>query len=328
MPDASGPRHTVTADIAASGRTTVYGLFRERVDMAPDAIAMDYHGALTTYAQLDDRARRMAAVYTAHGVGPGDRVAILSENRPEYIEAELAAAISGTILACQNWRLARPELQHCIDLVEPTLVLVSPENREKLDALDLNIPVIDFGDQMERLLAEAAPAEPEAVDPEDGMLILYTSGTTGLPKGALISQRAEVSRHAANLMDLRWEPGDAFVAWAPMFHMGSTDQLLCTLQAGGTVIVVEGLQPEELCRSLETYKIGHFIMLPGAFEQFFAHVRARGGVTVKGVGCTGAMADLVPRAHLLELTEMLNAPFVNSFGSTETGIPPCSASLI
>ncbi|MEM7189663.1 MAG: AMP-binding protein, partial [Pseudomonadota bacterium] len=62
--------------------------------------------------------------------------------------------------------------------------------------------------------------------------------------------------------------------------------------------------------------------------QFFAHVRARGGVTVKGVGCTGAMADLVPRAHLLELTEMLDAPFVNSFGSTETGIPPCSASLI
>ncbi|MEM6663668.1 MAG: AMP-binding protein [Pseudomonadota bacterium] len=330
MPDASGLSHTITSDIAASGSATWIGLFQERVRMNPDAVALDHGGTLTSYGTLMERARHMGGVFKAHGLGRGDRVAILSENCPEFVEAEIAAALTGTILACQNWRLAVPELQHCISLVEPKLVLVSQANREKLDQVDCGgAPVVQIGEELEAAIDAADPADPDpALDPEDGMLILYTSGTTGLPKGALISQRAEVNRMAANLADLVWRTGDAFVSWAPMFHMGSTDQQLATLLAGGTVIVIDGLNPAELCRALESYRMGHFVMLPGAYEAFLDHVRARGGLTVKGVGCCGAMADLVPRQHILELMELLDAPFVNSFGSTETGIPPCSAALI
>src|SRR5690606_316175 len=121
---------------------------------------------------------------------------ILAENRIEYLELKLAAAKLGVIVACQNWRLAPPELQHCLDLVEPRLILVSPRHAGLLAKVDTRgLPVLTYGDDVEARLAAAAPEEPAVeVDPEAGLVILYTSGTTGLPKGALVSHRAEVAR--------------------------------------------------------------------------------------------------------------------------------------
>jgi len=315
--------------VAASGRSTVFGLFHQRVRMDPNAIAIDHGGELHTYAELEGRVRRLASVFTSLGIRRGDRVAILSENRPEYIEAELAAAMTGAILACQNWRLAGPELQHCITLVEPVVVLVSPGNREMLAGLDLGeARVVGIGEEFDALVAAAAPADPNVeVDPEDGMVILYTSGTTGLPKGALISQRAMIARMCAVRIDQPCGARDGFIAWAPMFHMASTDQQLNCLMSGGTVIVVDGLQPDALIDALERYSVGWFVMIPGAYEPFFERVRAR-RMRPMGVSCCGAMADLVPRQHIIELMDVLDAPFVNSFGSTETGIPPVSGAMI
>ena len=315
--------------VFASGRSTVWGLFRQQVRRGPDAIAIDHEGTTTTYAELAERVRRMAGVFAGLGIGRGDRVALLAENRPEYIEAELAAAMTGAIVACQNWRLAAPELEHCINLVGPKAVLVSERNAGKLADLDIGgIAVVRLGAELEALMAGATPADPDpAVDPEDGLVILYTSGTTGLPKGALISQRAMIARMAVGRMDVDWRATDAFVSWSPMFHMGSTDQQLNALMSGGTVVVVDGLQADRLIDALETYRIGHFIMMPGAIEPFLARVAER-GCTPVGVGVVGAMADLVPRQQLLDLIEVLQAPYLNSFGATETGMPPCSSRLI
>ena len=108
--------------IQAAGRSTVGSLFRERARLHPERPAVETAAGILTYGQLDDRVNRAADVLRGFGVRRGDRVAILSENRPEYLELELACAKLGTILACQNWRLAPPELRHCIGLVAPRLV--------------------------------------------------------------------------------------------------------------------------------------------------------------------------------------------------------------
>ena len=320
---------SIEAAVSASGRSTVWGLFRQQVRRRPEAVAVDHAGVTTSYARLADRARRLAGLFRSLGVGRGDRIAILSENRPEYIEAELASAMLGAILACQNWRLAAPELQHCIRLVEPKLVLVSPVNTAKLTGLDIGEPrIVGIGPELERLMADAGPVGPDpAVDPEDGLVVLYTSGTTGLPKGALVSQRAMIARMAAARMDVDWHAEDAFIAWAPMFHMASTDQQLNCLMSGGTVVVVDGMQADPIIDALERYRVGHFVMIPGAIEPFLARIAER-GCTPIGVGVAGAMADLVPRQQILDLMEVVGAPYCNSFGATETGMPPCSAALI
>jgi acyl-CoA synthetase (AMP-forming)/AMP-acid ligase II len=99
-----------TPEIRAAGRLTVYGLFAAQAARDPDAVAIEWAGAQRSYAALNRRVVRLAAALRDRGVGYGDRVALISENRCEYIEIELALAYLGAILACQNWRLAGPEM--------------------------------------------------------------------------------------------------------------------------------------------------------------------------------------------------------------------------
>ena len=316
--------------ILRAGRLGVAELFLARARAQPAAPALIAEGRTLSYAVLAARVERLAAGLAARGVARGDRIAILSENRGEYVEAMLAAARIGAILACQNWRLAAPELAHCLRLVAPVLTIVSPRHQAALAALDPppGGDVLVLGDGYEALI-DAAPAHPPPVpfDPEDGMLILYTSGTTGLPKGALISQRAELARLAAFRLDLGIGPADGFCAWAPMFHMASADHLLAALMSGGPVIVVDGMQPDAIAAAAARFPLGWLVLMPGAIAPMIAELTAR-PIRPIGIRAIGAMADLVPGHELAEITRLLAAPYLNSFGATETGLPPASAALI
>jgi fatty-acyl-CoA synthase len=109
--------------------------------------------------------------------------------------------------------------------------------------------------------------------------------------------------------------------------MASTDHGLATLLRGGTVVIVDGFQIEPLVCALRRHRIGWFVLIPGMIERFIAGFRAQ-PAKVKGVRTCGAMADLVPPHVLSEVTDLLQAPYVNSFGSTETGLPPATRNLI
>jgi acyl-CoA synthetase (AMP-forming)/AMP-acid ligase II len=322
-------RQTSVAAIRKAGRLSVYELFAAQVAGDPNAVAIEAGSMRRSYGALNARVERLAAALAGKGVRYGDRVAVLSENRAEYIEVELAAAYLGAIVACQNWRLAAGELQHCLDLVSPALVIASRRFAQTLAALNLHgIESFIFEDDYEALL-QATPPLPERpeVDPEDGLVILYTSGTTGLPKGALISHRAEIARMALLRMDIRSTEEDGFLAWAPMFHMGSTDQMLGALMSGATVHVVDGFNAEAIVDIMHRARLGWLLLMPGSIEPVVALLKARGR-RPKGIRAVGAMADLVPKKLIAELTELSGAPYLNSFGATETGLAPASASLI
>lgn len=313
---------------ALAGQGTVYGLFQAQARFRPEAEALRAPGRSLSYAGLDARARRLASVLAAQGVTRGDRIALLSENRFEYIEVQLAAAHLGLIVACLNWRLSASELDHCARLVTPKLVLVSGRFRAAAEALRLDLPLIDFERDYEGLLAQAQPrTAPVAAEPEDGLVVLYTSGTTGLPKGALISHRAEIARMCAARMDLGISASDGFVAWAPMFHMGSTDQMLSVLMSGGTVHVVDGFVAPEIVGAMRDHALGWMLLMPGSIEPV-VEILKRDRVAVRGIRAVGAMIDLVPRALAIELTELTGSRYLNSFGSTETGLPPGSGRLM
>ena len=314
--------------IARAGRATVYSLFRDRVASHPDRPALQDGERVWRYGELDRRVSRTAAVLSGQGLGAGDRVALLAENRAEYLEIKLAAARLGAIVACQNWRLAVPELQHCLDLVEPTLVVVSPRHRGLLDAVDAcGLPVLTLGDEWEALLARAGDAAPAAeVDPEAGLVIIYTSGTTGLPKAAVISHRAEIARAQVLHVDLPIVPGDTFVAWTPLYHMGGSDQSLATLMTGGKVVTVDGFDLPTILRLVGSERLGWLILMPGAIDRVIDGLRQLNATP--RVGLCGVMADLVPAHQVAEVTRLLNAPYANTFGATETGTPPASAGLL
>ena len=275
MKDAqSSARKTSAADIRRSGRLSVYELFAAQVQRDPDAVAIEQGSSRRSYGALNERAVRLAAALHGKGVRYGDRIGLLSENRAEYIEIELAAAYLGAIVACQNWRLAAAELQHCLDLVSPALVIASRRFAQTLSALDLHgVESFIIEDDYEALVQTTLPlAESPDVDPEDGLVILYTSGTTGLPKGALISHRAEIARMALLRMDIRSTEEDGFLAWAPMFHMGSTDQMLGALMSGATVYVVDGFNAEAIVDIMERARLGWLLLMPGSIEPVVALV--------------------------------------------------------
>jgi fatty-acyl-CoA synthase len=165
------------------------------------------------------------------------------------------------------------------------------------------------------------------VDPEDIVSLVYTSGTTGRPKAAMISQRAILNRAMVMSADMGLHADEAFVAWAPMFHMVSSDYLLIMGILGGRCAIVPGFDPEMMVRILHREPVGWLTLMPGTIEPVLEEVR-RTGRTPMHLRLVGSMADLVPADLIVEATTVLRAPYFNSFGSTEAGTLPSSATTI
>jgi acyl-CoA synthetase (AMP-forming)/AMP-acid ligase II len=153
---------------------TVGRLFRQQVAHDPARLALVEGRRQLSYAELNTRVNRLANALAAQGIGRGDRVAILAENRLEYVELQLAAAKLGVIVACQNWRLAPDELVHCLSLVEPSATFVSERFAAQLAGLNCDPgQIVVLGDPYEHLLNGAADSEPpDLAHSEDGLVII------------------------------------------------------------------------------------------------------------------------------------------------------------
>lgn len=309
------------SDILTASGTTVWRLIAQRAHDRPEAPALIEGERMLSYADMIAAADRIAADLAARGVTRGDRVAVLSENCIEYGLTQLACAKLGAMVACLNWRLVATELVWCIDLVQPRLVLCSARHRDLARAACPGREVLDL-----RSLGCEGEA-PDQARPEDGFIIIYTSGTTGRPKAAVISQRAQIARMCAFRLDLGLAREDGYISWAPMFHMGGTEHLFSTLLIGGAVTVMDGFDADQIIDTLERQRIGWLMTVPATTELLLARLRTR-RPRIKGVRVVGAMADMTPAAVIDEVTRLLDAPYLNSFGATETGMPPLSGDLI
>lgn len=303
-------------------------MFRSRAANRPDALAILDRGRRQTYGELLAQVEQVAAWLVRQGIAKGDRVALIAENRAEFLELELACSRIGAVLACQNWRFAVPELRHCVEMVEPRLLIASARFDATLEALALDVPSVILESAWAAL--RDAPLNPVGaidVHGEDPLLLLYTSGTTGRAKGAIISNRAEVARMAVIRMDIGVGPDDANLAWAPMFHIGGTDASLCALMSGAPVLIVDGFEPAEIARLMSEYRLGWLLLVPGAIEEL-ARIIEDEAIDVRGAKMIGGMIDLVPPTLVARISRLLKAPFLNSFGATETGISPLSGQSV
>ena len=190
----------------------------------PESIALVQHetGAIVTWAQLEQRVAALAGVLRdTWGVVRGDRVALAAENDPRFIEVQFACMRIGAVLMPLNWRLAVAELRAQVADAEPVAVIHDAEWAGLVDELALTVPRACWDDPAyDALLAAATPVPGGDLDPDALTHLLYTSGTTGLPKGVLCTNRTLVT-HAQNLAhSSRMAERGHHLNVVPWFHAG------------------------------------------------------------------------------------------------------------
>jgi fatty-acyl-CoA synthase len=239
-------------------------------DLRPNSIALidDYTGKTHTYSELNDRVNRMAAWLANRGVGEGARVAFLSENTIDIFEVLFACAHLKAILVPLNWRLAVPELQFIIEDSRPHVLIFEEQFQASVDGLAAPV-CLRLGDDYEAALASADPtgAPPVTATHDDALAIMYTSGTTGHPKGALVTHRM-FFYNAINIGDavgLTHRSRNLNVL--PTFHTGGLNLYTTPcLRLGGSSVNLREFNPERLLHWLSSGEITHFFGVPAVYQ--------------------------------------------------------------
>jgi acyl-CoA synthetase (AMP-forming)/AMP-acid ligase II len=323
---------------AAAARRTIPQALSSSVLRRGGAVALIHPGGEMSFEQVDRESNRLANALASLGVERGGAVGILAENRIEYGLLLYACAKLGAMAASLNWRLSGDELRDAIRLATPRVMVVSARHRElyasSRSGFDGPVLLLDGKPELPGELAYATCVDAAAdrdpgveVAPEDIVSLVYTSGTTGRPKAAMISQRAILARAMVMAADMGLHSEEAFVAWAPMFHMVSSDYLMIMGILGGRCVIVPGFDPERIVDVLHREPVAWLTLMPGTLEPVVEEVRESGRRPLK-LRLVGAMADLVPAELIAETTTTLGAPYFNSFGSTEAGTLPSSNTTI
>jgi fatty-acyl-CoA synthase len=235
--------------------------------MSPDRVAVVHGDDKLTYRQLHERATRMAHVLAGLGVTGGDRVAYLGPNEPAFLETLFGTGLVGGIFVPLNTRLAAPELAYILADSGASVLVHAPTHAEHAAALRDSVPHVLDRETYERLLADA-PADPvdEPVDQDDVAVIMYTSGTTGRPKGAALSH-ANIHWNTVNLLiDVDLAGDEVTLVNAPMFHVAALNQtVLPTLLKGGTV-VLDSFDPVRALATIAHHRVTYLFGVPAMFQ--------------------------------------------------------------
>ncbi len=265
------------------------------------------------------RSARTAGLFAAGGVGPGDRVAILCRNRIAFFEALFACARLGAILVPLNWRMPPAELDALVADSAPRLLLHGGEDRAVVRRLGSPPPALDLDEGYDTLVDAAAPAPSRRGWAADSTwYLLYTSGTTGRPKGVIYTYGMAL----ANLVNIGTAIGlgsaDTTLTFLPHFHTAGINlHALPTLLQGGRVLVLPGFEAEAVARLLEARRIDTFFAVPTVYQALIDHPGFAGLPLdrVRHWGCGGAP---MPDALALRC-RALGLRVCNGMGMTETG---------
>ncbi|WP_062900120.1 AMP-binding protein [Mycobacterium avium] len=306
---------------AAETRETLAGIVERHAQRRPDAIAIRYGERQWSWAEWSSRIRRAAGALRGDGIERGQCVAFLDKNHPACLEVLIGGASVGAVTTVVNWRVIGDELVHVLADSGARVLVVGAELRPAAEAAARRVPslerIIEVGDEYESLLAAAEPAPSDAgVDTDETALVIYSSGTTGRPKGVLLSQRALVN-HAANLAPaFPFGDGDANLVAMPLFHVGGIGYALFGIRAGAPTIMTREPDAAALIGAVRAGATHAFFVPPVIARFLDAGEAARASIAGLRYIVYGAAPMPLPLLHRA-LSTWPGTKFVQVYGQTE-----------
>lgn len=306
---------------------TLDDVIRHHAQTRPDATAIVFEGTRLSYGELDRRASGVAQALIAAGIGPGDRVAHLGRNTAAYFELLAGIARARAVIVGINWRLSPEEVAYILDDSEARLLFADDDLADlaKGSTLAGAETLIRLDDPGFAAWRDSAPADDPGLEPRSDEVLfqMYTSGTTGHPKGAEITHYGVIGPRwrEDEIPDAEWETltDDAVqLVQAPVFHLTGNAWACIGLYAGATLVVHRDFDPGRILRDIEQERITHAIFVPAMFLALLQHPEL-GTVDLSSLrrvyyGAAPAPLDLICRAM-----QALGCDFVQVYGMTEIG---------
>src|SRR5581483_10228087 len=281
---------------------------------SPDRPALIYEDRVITWGQLLDRVRRLANHLLAWGVVPGDAVTIMLPNRPEFIESEAAALRVGATTAFVNPKTPAAEAR---DIVTRTGARVLVTTREDVRP---NARVLFVPSYYEGAIAAAPNHEPHVPRSGEAKVVIFTSGTTGRPKGAVRSMSSNTSPGAFTgfLRQIPMKAGDVHMVVCPLYHATGSGFATIAGVLGNTMVIVEKFSPEEFCRTVQEHNVNSTAVVPTMLHRIVEWGGAKDYdlSSLRVVVCTGAPLREEIRA---KVRETFGNVVYDLYGSTEMG---------
>ena len=304
-----------------------------------DAIVEPANGRRLTYAELNGRSNRVANALVDGGVQKGDRVALLLMNGTEFVESFFAAGKIGAVNVPLNWRLVPDELEFIVGDAGATVMIFGAEFAEAAAELrsrgttqittwvqqggEVADGVIDYDDW----IAAASDAEPEPVgDGDDLLFIMYTSGTTGLPKGVMHSHHTVFWANLTIATTSDYRKSDVFLNALPLFHVGALSPVLGCVFGAATIVLLRAFDPVQAWKVIKDEQVTITLMVP-AMVQFMLAVHAPEQHDAGTLRWIMSGAAPVP-VSLIEAYNALDIEIQQVYGLTESCGPACVISSI
>lgn len=300
--------------------STVDGVLRRSAQRVPARVAVEYRERVWTYGELDEAVSRAAGVLRAEGLVPGDRVGAYGHNSDAYLIAFLACARAGLVHVPVNQNLTGDDLTYILDQSGSALVLADPDLAAQLPDGVRTLPLHDADDSLLARLADTAPHDGPESRTEDLVQLLYTSGTTALPKGAMMTHRSLVHEYLSAIAALDLSPGDRPVHSLPLYHSAQMHVfLLPYLAVGATNVILDAPDGDAILDLVEAGRADSLFAPPTVWiglagRPDFA-TRDLSGLRKAYYG-----ASIMPVPVLERLRERLpKLAFYNCFGQSEIG---------
>ena len=246
----------------------INSLLKNRVALTPNKEAIVTHDSRLTFLELSQKVDQLANYLSSQGINKSDRVAIYAKNNEFLVVSFLAAMKIGAIGVILNWRLQTSELAYVLQDSDPKFLMYEEFFEKSIEQIKSeNVKFKLFSDKDYGLICSQSTGSVKKsselnVRETDIALILYTSGTTGQPKGACLSHQALIASAQANCFAIEWDYDHRFLLVAPMFHVGGFSPFISNILRGCTTVLVPDFEPFEIWKIIAAEKITSMMSVP------------------------------------------------------------------